>query len=103
MLEPDALGNRIRLEDVRTYSYLLPPLGRGTIGIWALSKCGWFQVTPATQYQAIYDQMIQDLRLLDFVENFYNIKFIRKRNRKKMLPGEADDIYAKVNHSSCHT
>lgn len=60
----------IELRHVTRFSY--GELTDGDIAIWAEGKAGWFQLHPAPQYAALYEDMIQAVQLLYFVTDIYN-------------------------------
>lgn len=99
MIVPGALGKFIHLYGVVTYAH--QPMDNGTIEIWASGKCGWFQIVPDKSYQAIYDQMVQDISLLYFVEDFYKFESLEGKKVKHELPGTVDKLFAKVGHFPC--
>jgi hypothetical protein len=60
----------IEIRNVTRFSY--GELTDGDVAIWAEGKAGWFQLRPAPQYSAIYEDMIQAVQLLYFVTDIYN-------------------------------
>jgi hypothetical protein len=60
----------IEIRNVTRFSY--GELTNGDVAIWAEGKAGWFQIRPATQYTAMYEDMIQAVQLLYFVTDIYN-------------------------------
>ncbi|UPX15050.1 uncharacterized protein EKO05_0005515 [Ascochyta rabiei] len=60
----------IAVRNVTRYAYAELP--DQTFLIWALGEAGWFEIQPAPQYKAIYDDMLQAVQLLYFVTDIYN-------------------------------
>lgn len=66
----------IELRHVTRFSY--GEMTDYTYVIWAQGQAGWFEIRPAAQYQAIFDDMIQAVELLYFVTDIYTEP--RKKN-----------------------
>jgi hypothetical protein len=44
----------------------------GELVIWALGEAGWFEIRPARNYRAIYQDMVEAVELLYFITDIYN-------------------------------
>jgi hypothetical protein len=60
----------IVVSNVTRFSY--GEMADGEHCIWAMGAAGWFEIEPAPQYQAIYNDMMQAVELLYFITDIYS-------------------------------
>lgn len=81
-------STEIVLRNVTRYAYA--EMADRTYAIWALGEAGYFEIQPAAQYKAIFDDMVQAVEILYFVTDVYN------EPRKKGGGPTANLIYQEV-------
>lgn len=96
--EPLVLGTASKLykEDIvipEAYTYSLEIKDDGRIIIWVLGNCGWYALSPAKEYRAIFDQMVEKTKIWLFLEATY-VPAIYKGKYK--LRGSAYDVFVEV-------
>lgn len=90
----------------KVYTYSLEVKNDGKIIIWVLGNCGWYALSPAKEYQPIFEQMLEKTKIWLFLENKY-VPSIYYRGKKK-LKGTAQDVFIDVrvlssDDSSCQS
>lgn len=78
----------------KVYTYSLEVKNDGKIIIWVLGNCGWYALSPAKEYQQIFEQMLEKTKIWLFLENKY-VPSIYYRGKKK-LKGTAQDVFIEV-------
>lgn len=96
--ESIALGpvSKLYKEDMvipEAYTYSLEIKDDGRIIIWVLGNCAWYALSPAKEYKAIFDEMVEKTKIWLFLEAKY-VPSIYKG--KKKLKGTVQDVYAEV-------
>ncbi|KAF8425083.1 hypothetical protein EV426DRAFT_596295 [Tirmania nivea] len=86
-------ASRLYKEDIvipEAYTYSLEIKDDGRIIIWVLGNCGWYALSPAKEYRAIFDQMVEKTKIWLFLEAKYVPAIYRGKYR---LRGSAHDVY----------
>ncbi|KAL9617118.1 MAG: hypothetical protein Q9160_008061 [Pyrenula sp. 1 TL-2023] len=94
------VGNRIQLNDVTKFAS--GTFGRGKrqqFVLWAFGKTGWFEIHPSQSYQAVYDEMIEGVKLFYFLCDQYTAKGKQRRPSAKQIY----KAYATASDSRCST
>ena len=89
-------ASRLYKEDIvipEAYTYSLEIKDDGRIIIWVLGNCGWYALSPAKEYKAIFDQMVEKTKIWLFLEVKY-VPVIYKG--KKKLRGSVHDVFVEV-------
>ncbi|KAI9831329.1 MAG: hypothetical protein M1819_005103 [Sarea resinae] len=82
-------STRLKLTNVDYFAY--GQYEDEQLAIWAASDAGWFEIRPAREYKAIYNEMILALNLLYFLVDKY--KAMGRKKGKKGLKGSAELIF----------
>lgn len=77
VLDPEYLTKRIVLENVTHYAY--GQHNDGEVGFWVAGKAGWFSISPAKGYKAIFNDVVEAIDLLYFLADRHQSKRTRKR------------------------
>lgn len=86
MKNEKGVGNRIQLNDVTKFAS--GTFGRGKrqhFVLWAFGKTGWFEIHPSQSYQAVYDEMIEGVKLFYFLCDQYTAKGKQRRPSVKQI------------------
>ena len=77
VLDEDYLNKRIVIENVTHYAY-----GQhkdGEIGVWVAGSAGWFALSPAKGYRAIFNDAVEAIDLLYFLADQHQRRQKRRR------------------------
>ncbi|KAF8433839.1 hypothetical protein BGX38DRAFT_1275951 [Terfezia claveryi] len=86
-------ASKLYKEDIvipEAYTYSLEIKGDGKIIIWVLGNCGWYALSPAKEYKAIFDQMVEKTKIWLFLEAKYVPAIYKGKYR---LRGSAHDVF----------
>lgn len=100
MKNEKGIGRRIRLNEVTKFAS--GTFGRGKkqhFVLWAFGKTGWFEIRPSQKYQAVYDEMIEGVKLFYFLCDQYSTR----RNQKRPSAKQTFKAYAATPGSPCAT
>jgi len=89
-------ASKLYKEDIvipEAYTYSLEIKGDGRIIIWVLGNCGWYALSPAKEYRAIFDQMVEKTKIWLFLEAKYVPAIYKGKYR---LRGSAHDVFVEV-------
>lgn len=82
VLDPEYLTKRIVLENVTHFAY--GQHNDGEVGFWVAGKAGWFSISPAKGYKAIFNDVVEAIDLLYFLADRHQSK--RRRKRRNWNP-----------------
>ena len=82
VLDPEYLTKRIVLENVTHFAY--GQHNDGEVGFWVAGKAGWFSISPAKGYTAIFNDVVEAIDLLYFLADRHQSK--RRRKRRNWNP-----------------
>lgn len=69
----------IEASDVRAHAY--GAYKDGSVDLWAAGKAGWLRIVPNKKYKAVYDEMVEAVKVMYFVVDAYQTP--RKSGRGK--------------------
>ncbi|EAS28050.3 uncharacterized protein CIMG_13591 [Coccidioides immitis RS] len=98
VLDENYRAKRVIIENVTHFAY--GQHDDGEVGIWVAGKPGWFSVSPAKGYKAVFNEMVEAVDLLYFITDKHQPK---GRKRKQWNP-KLDyllDQYIKHTHEAC--
>ncbi|KAF8460480.1 hypothetical protein BDZ91DRAFT_738975 [Kalaharituber pfeilii] len=75
----------------KVYTYSLEIKHDGRIVIWVLGNAGWYALSPAKEYKAIFDQMVEKTKIWLFVEEKYTPLIFKGKGKK--LKGNVHELY----------
>ncbi|KAL4940903.1 hypothetical protein BDV06DRAFT_12831 [Aspergillus oleicola] len=75
--DPDYLTKRIVIDNVSHFAY--GQHNDGEVGIWVAGRAGWFSISPAKGYRAMFNEVVEAIDLLYFLTDRHKPKR-RKRN-----------------------
>ena len=92
------INHRIQLNDVTKFAS--GTYGRGKkqkFVLWAFGKTGWFEIHPSPKYRAVYDEMMQGVKLFYFLCDQYTIR----PHQRRPLPQQIFKAFAATPRSNC--
>ena len=78
----------------KVYTYSLELKEDGGIVIWVLGTAGWYALSPAKEYKAIFEQMVEKAKIYHFMKDIYSHIIFRKKGKK--LKRTVNDLYTEV-------
>ncbi|PYH87414.1 hypothetical protein BO71DRAFT_436741 [Aspergillus ellipticus CBS 707.79] len=72
VLDPEYLTKRIVLESVTHFAY--GQHNDGEVGFWVAGRAGWFAISPAKGYKAIFNDVVEAIDLLYFLADRHQSK-----------------------------
>lgn len=90
VLDDDYLNKRIVIENVTHYAY--GQHGDGEVGVWVAGSAGWFAISPAKGYRAIFNDAVEAIDLLYFLADQHQ----RRRKRRRTLNPSVEDLCEEV-------
>ncbi|KAL4920423.1 hypothetical protein BDW62DRAFT_176403 [Aspergillus aurantiobrunneus] len=79
--DPDYLTKRIVIDNVSHYAY--GQHDDGEVGIWVAGRAGWFSISPAKGYRAMFNEVVEAIDLLYFLTDRHKPKR-NSRSKKNM-------------------
>lgn len=101
VLDEDYLNQRIVIDNVSHYAY--GQHNDGEVGIWVAGRAGWFSISPAKGYRAMFNEVVEAIDLLYFLTDRHKPKRSSRR-RKSWNPPSLEylcDEYVLHTHGIC--
>ncbi|KAI3009701.1 hypothetical protein CBS147346_2039 [Aspergillus niger] len=99
VLDPEYLTKRIVLENVTHFAY--GQHNDGEVGFWVAGKAGWFSISPAKGYKAIFNDVVEAIDLLYFLADRHQSKRRRKRRNWNPSVEYLCEEYVSHTHGIC--
>ncbi|KAL2864726.1 uncharacterized protein BJX67DRAFT_202928 [Aspergillus lucknowensis] len=96
--DPDYLTKRIVIDNVSHFAY--GQYNDGEVGIWVAGRAGWFSISPARGYRAMFNEVVEAVDLLYFLTDRHKPKGRKKRNWNPSLEYLCDE-YVLHTHGIC--
>ncbi|KAL4948784.1 hypothetical protein BDW69DRAFT_87033 [Aspergillus filifer] len=96
--DPDYLTKRIVIDNVSHFAY--GQHNDGEVGIWVAGRAGWFSISPAKGYRAMFNEVVEAIDLLYFLTDRHKPKR-RKRNFSYPSLEYLFDEYVLHTHGIC--
>ncbi|KAL2821576.1 hypothetical protein BJX63DRAFT_220166 [Aspergillus granulosus] len=98
VLDPDYLTKRIVIDNVSHFAY--GQHNDGEVGIWVAGRAGWFSISPARGYRAMFNEVVEAIDLLYFLTDRHKPKRRKKKNLNPSLEYLCDE-YVLHTHGIC--
>ncbi|KAJ0425487.1 hypothetical protein BJY00DRAFT_298545 [Aspergillus carlsbadensis] len=98
VLDQDYLTKRIVIDNVSHFAY--GQHNDGEVGIWVAGRAGWFSISPARGYRAMFNEVVEAIDLLYFLTDRHKPKRRKKRNWNPSLEYLCDE-YVLHTHGIC--
>ncbi|OJI96037.1 hypothetical protein ASPVEDRAFT_48312 [Aspergillus versicolor CBS 583.65] len=102
VLDPDYLTKRIVIDNVSHFAY--GQHNDGEVGIWVAGQAGWFSISPAKGYRAVFNDVVEAIDLLYFLTDRNKPKRRSARRKKKWNYPSLEDLcdeYVLHTHGIC--
>ncbi|KAL3451896.1 hypothetical protein BJX65DRAFT_303618 [Aspergillus insuetus] len=98
VLDQDYLTKRIVIDNVIHFAY--GQHNDGEVGIWVAGRAGWFSISPARGYRAMFNEVVEAIDLLYFLTDRHKPKRRKKRIWNPSLEYLCDE-YVLHTHGIC--
>ncbi|KAL2829991.1 hypothetical protein BDW59DRAFT_29226 [Aspergillus cavernicola] len=98
VLDPEYLTKRLVMDNVSHFAY--GQHNDGEVGIWVAGRAGWFSISPAKGYRAMFNEVVEAIDLLYFLTDRHKPKRRRKRNWNPSVEYLCDE-YVLHTHGIC--